>query len=240
MRVAVYSNIGGRPVNEDTVKYVQNENGNLCLVVADGLGGHGGGRIASRTAAETICGGWTGSMETEELTALVQRAHQEILQRQTSACLMKSTVVMLTLSEKKAAWIHAGDSRLYHFLDGRLIFQTKDHSASQIAVALGQITPAQIRFHEDRSRVLKALGQEGVLSPENGEVNLLSGRHAFLLCTDGFWEYVLEQEMEEDLREASDPQDWIVRMRDRHALKAPPDNDNNSAAAAWIEVQRAD
>ena len=105
-----------------------------------------------------------------------------------------------------------------------------------MAVLLGEITPDQIRFHEDRGRILRALGQEGDLRPETGEQTLPPGRHAFLLCSDGFWEYVLEQEMEEDLRAAADPQGWLDAMRGRLSRRTPPDNDNNTAAAVWLDL----
>ncbi|MCD8218638.1 MAG: protein phosphatase 2C domain-containing protein [Clostridiales bacterium] len=235
IQVADYSDMGGRSENEDTVLWTRTAEGNLCLVVADGLGGHGGGKTASTAAAEAICGGWDGTTDTEKLKALVQKAHEAILAHQNPSCAMKSTVAVLLLSNTEASWIHAGDTRLYHFIDGKLVFQTKDHSASQIAVVLGEITPDKIRFHEDRSRVLKALGQEGDLVVEASGATLTPGRHAFLLCSDGFWEYVLEDEMEEDLCAADSPSDWIARMRVRHRERIPEDNDNNSAAAVWAE-----
>ena len=148
---------------------------------------------------------------------------------------MKTTAVALVLAEGAAGWAHAGDSRLYWFRDGKLAFQTRDHSASQIAVALGDITVDQIRFHEDRNRVLRALGQEGSLNVETGgEAPLGPGRHAFLLCTDGFWEYVLEREMEADLAVASTPGQWLERMRARLEERVSGSNDNHTAAAVWL------
>ncbi|MCD8365207.1 MAG: protein phosphatase 2C domain-containing protein [Clostridiales bacterium] len=235
IQLANYSDVGGRPDNEDSIQWTRAGEDALCLVVADGLGGHGGGKIASAAAAETICAGWDGTTDREKLKALALRAHEAVLARQEPACAMKSTVAALTLTREEASWIHAGDTRLYHFIDGALAFQTRDHSASQIAVVLGEITPDQIRFHEDRSRVLKALGQEGDLIVEPDGAAMTPGRHAFLLCTDGFWEYVLEKEMEEDLCAAKSPEDWIARMRKRHRARIPNDNDNNSAAAVWLE-----
>ena len=147
---------------------------------------------------------------------------------------MKSTAVALMIANGRAAWAHVGDSRLYHFMNGSLVFQTRDHSASQIAVMLGDITVDQIRFHEDRNRVLRALGQDGSLNVEASEELLPPGDHAYLLCSDGFWEYVLEKEMEDDLRLASDPEDWLHRMRERLQARVPHDNDNNTAAAVWL------
>lgn len=235
-QTAHYTDIGGRTCNEDSVQHCQRGEC-LAVVLADGLGGHGGGDRASQTVCETVCDGFEGRVSPAELTKLLQTAHKKIRQMQTPQCAMKSTAVVLTAGYGRTAWAHVGDSRLYHFLDGRIIFQTRDHSASQIAVMLGDITPDQIRFHEDRSRVLRALGQDGTLNVDAREEALLPGQHAYLLCSDGFWEYVLEAEMEEDLASAVDPADWLSRMRTRLAARVGKDNDNNTAAAVWLDQQ---
>ena len=231
--IATYSDIGGRERNEDTVRHVQRGPDRLCVVVADGLGGHGGGEQASQAAAEVICQSWDGCVDRDGLADLIRAANRKVLSIQTRQCAMKTTVAALTLEPGRAVWAHAGDSRLYHFVDGKLAFQTRDHSAAQIGVMLGEITVDQIRFHEDRNRVLRALGQDDELSVESREETLDPGRHAFLLCSDGFWEYVLESEMEEDLQGAASPEDWLERMRERLRGKVPADNDNNTAAAVW-------
>lgn len=230
-----YTDIGGRARNEDTVRYAVRGEDALCLVLADGLGGHGGGELASQAAAESICQGWDGTADADALKALVLEANRRVLAIQTPQCAMKTTVTVLTLAGGKAVWAHAGDSRLYYFQDGTLAFQTRDHSAAQLGVLLGDITPDQIRFHEDRSRVLRALGQDDELAVETGERELGGGKHAFLLCSDGFWEYVLEPEMEEDLAKAAGPEDWLERMRWRLKKRIPEDNDNNTAAAVWVD-----
>lgn len=232
--IATYTDIGGRARNEDTIQYTIMEGNRLCLVLADGLGGHGGGEQASSAAAKSICLGWNGTADPEALKALVREANRRVLSIQTPQCAMKTTVAVLTLAEASAVWAHAGDSRLYYFHDGALAFQTRDHSVAQLGVLLGDITTEQIRFHEDRSRVLRALGQDDELTVETGERTLGGGRHAFLLCSDGFWEYVLEPEMEEDLINAAGPEDWLERMRKRLKQRIPEDNDNNTAAAVWV------
>ena len=235
IQIASYSDIGGRARNEDTVRYVQQGDDRLCLVVADGLGGHGGGEQASGAAADVICGGWRGEVDREVLTGLILAAHRQVQSIQTPQCAMKTTVAALTLEPGRAVWAHAGDSRLYRFLDGALVFQTRDHSAAQIGVMLGQITPDQIRFHPDRNRVLRALGQDTELTVESAECPLPSGRHAFLLCSDGFWEYVQEDEMAADLAAAESPEEWLVKMRERLSQRVPENNDNNTAAAVWVD-----
>lgn len=227
---------GGRPYNEDSVDCKKIDEDRLCVVLADGLGGHGGGEIASKEAVKLILDGWNGMATPASLCDLVQAAHRKILSLQTPVCKMKTTVVILSIEEGRAQWAHAGDSRLYHFVDGRLVFQTRDHSSSQIAVLMGQIKPEEIRFHEDRSHIFRALGQESNLSADAEEEELSPGRHAFLLCTDGFWEYVYEEEMEKELQAAASPQDWLKRMKCYLESRIDGDNDNNTAAAVWITV----
>lgn len=236
IRTFCYSDVGGRPCNEDAVGIKTAGEDQVLAVLADGLGGHGGGQIAASLAVDTVCGGWEGASLPNCLSGLILKAHQEILQLQTPECKMKSTIVALSLSPGYAEWAYAGDSRLYRFLNGALAYQTRDHSASQVAVLLGQIQPEQLRFHEDRSRIFRALGQEGGLNVDMGNVPLLPGEHAFLLCSDGFWEYVYEAEMLQTLAQASSPEDWIGRMRQILSQRIPPNNDNNSAAAIWLRI----
>lgn len=235
IQTASYTDIGGRPRNEDSIR-INQQYGGLCAVVADGLGGHGGGADASAAAAELICRSWDGTVNEDYLSELIQAAHRKVLNMQTAACSMKTTVTLLTLNGMKAAWAHVGDSRIYHFHDGELVSQTRDHSASQIAVMLGSITEREIRFHEDRNRVYRALGQDGELKVDTHFEPLAPGRHAFLLCTDGFWEYVLEAEMVQDLAKAGSAAAWLDLMRARLAQRAPEDNDNNTAAAVLLDI----
>lgn len=211
-------------------------NGSVCAVLADGLGGHGGGDIASKMAVESVVEGWHGSATPVVLTELAMKGHRKILELQTSMCQMKSTLVILTIEAGRIDYAHVGDSRLYHFHNGKLVFQTKDHSASQIAVLLGQITPDQIRHHEDRNKVFRALGQEGDLTVDGGEEILEPGKHAFLLCSDGFWEFVYENEMADELSRAGSPEEWLAAMRKLRDSRAPSDSDNNTAAAVWLDV----
>lgn len=232
MRTASYTDIGGRECNEDTVRIVEKD-GAVCVLVADGLGGHGKGDTASQTAAKVICGGWQGEVDEEALKRLILQAHKEILSLQSPLCAMKTTLVLLAAREGEAVWANVGDSRLYRFEDGKLAFQTRDHSVAQMDVMLGEITQEEIRFHEDRSRVLRALGQADELKIDTGRRELNQG--AFLLCSDGFWEYVLEAEMEAELKQASGPEDWISRMREHLKGRIGEDNDNNTAAAVWID-----
>lgn len=235
-QTAAYSDQGGRPCNEDTVQVLERA-GALCALVADGLGGHGGGDAASQAAAEVVRDGWSGGVEPDEAREMLLTAHQRVLAMQTPLCSMKTTAVLLLLEKGRVVWAHAGDSRLYWFLDGKIRFQTLDHSVAQMGVILGDITPDEIRFHQDRNRVLRALGQDGDMKLDVKEEALPPGRSVFLLCTDGFWEYVLEEEMERELAAATSPGDWLERMRNILQARVKEDNDNNTAAAVWVNEE---
>ncbi len=234
IKYASYSDIGGRDVNQDTVM-IREENNALCAVLADGLGGYGGGQKASGAAARAICGGWRPGASPGELVKLTKQAHSLILDMQSKDCYMKTTVVVLSCSDKNnISYAYSGDSRLYHFANGDLKWQSLDHSASQIAVLLGSIEQKDIRFHEDRSRILRALGLEGSTDADSGTLTAEKGLNAFLLCSDGFWEYIYEDEMAEQLRSSVSPDDWLAKMRALRTGRAPANCDNNSAAAVWI------
>lgn len=226
---------GGRPVNEDTVRIISNGH---CLraFVGDGLGGYAGGAQASQTAAAAVLEpSRTQSMLSEQaLLTAAEQAHLAVntIQAQCRGN-MKTTLVLLIIEDGQARWMHVGDSRLYHFRKGTLVTQTLDHSVSQMAVLMGQIRPEQIRFHEDRNRVLRALGSENARPEISPVLELVGGQDVFLLCTDGFWEYVCENEMEECLRLSKTPKQWLGRMETLLRSRIPGDCDNYTAAAVF-------
>lgn len=235
IRTACLSNQGGRSCNDDTAAVFQND-GCIRVFVGDGLGGYAGGQQASQAAAQALEeAARRGSLLTaEQLTEAAAQANQAVRQLQEdSHGRMKTTLVFLTIEENRARWMHIGDSRLYHFQNGTLIRQTMDHSVSQMAVLMGEITLPEIRFHEDRNRVLRALGAENCKPDLSPIMTLTSGVDTFLLCTDGFWEYVMEEEMEKTLKNAKDPQQWLEKMEKILRTRATGENDNYTAAAVF-------
>lgn len=220
MKYAYISKCGGRENNEDSV-FVKLENGRLTAVVADGLGGCGEGKTASEAAVKTISDNFdrVTSINMEQMNEVLEQANRSILACQTKATKMKSTAVVFAadICKRKYIWAHIGDSRLYHFVNGRIVSQTKDHSVSQIKVAMGEITEAQIRSDTDRSRLVRALGvDEGKIKPSVSPVYSVKKKNdvnAFLLCSDGFWQYVLENEMEETLIRSNSPDEWLEEMK---------------------------
>lgn len=147
---------------------------------------------------------------------------------------MCTTIVALLLHGKQAQWIHVGDSRLYHFRNLKLETSTMDHSVPQMAVMMGMINWEDIRSHPDRNRLLRALGSSEAMPDISAPISLAEGMHSFLLCTDGFWEYVTENEMEKTLAASANPKEWLFKMEQLIKTKAPANQDNYTAAAVYV------
>lgn len=238
---ASISSAGGRGANEDNFGYFET-GGAVCWVMADGLGGHGGGATASRLAVEAALASFRAdpTVSPKAVRAHLMDAHAAISRQQTEPALsqMRSTIVLVVANEQNAVCGHVGDSRFYHFQGGSVAFQTIDQSVPGALAAAGSIAYDQIRFHEDRNRVLRSLGNEGDVNPVIVERQLRQG-DMFLLCTDGFWEFVTEFEMEVDSAKAAAPAEWLRSMTSRLLRRAKPDHDNYSALAVFFRSPAA-
>ena len=127
---------------------------------------------------------------------------------------MKTTLVVLVVTEDQIKWAHIGDSRLYRFYEnGTKYERTRDHSMVQILKDMGDITEADMRHHEDRNKLLRVMGAEWSTKSFDLSAVLERGEaQSFALMTDGFWEYVLEDEMMQLLRDTQDAQEWLLAM----------------------------
>lgn len=148
---------------------------------------------------------------------------------------MRTTAVALKLTGDTAVWAHIGDSRLYRFSDGELAEVTQDHSVTYRKFLGGEISYMDVYHDDDRSRLLRVLGKEPC-RPEAGSAPVSPG-DAFLLCSDGFWEYVYNEEMQADLCKARTPEEWTEFMLLRHIRRVPSGNDNFSFIAVFVEEE---
>nr|WP_241018228.1 protein phosphatase 2C domain-containing protein [Paraburkholderia sp. Tr-20389] len=240
------SDRGGRQRNEDAVGDWSSDR-LYYFVVADGAGGHGGGDVASAIVVDSVLADLRYLTVAElpptgqRLVSAIRHANANILEEQArgDAALkdMRSTVVLLAIDceLRTAAWAHCGDSRLYCFRGGQINVQTRDHSLVQDMVDAHLIEPGEARRHPRRNVLLTALGTPGELAIDglDGTFSLLD-RDAFLLCSDGLWEYVDEMCMREALDEAATPDAWLHALAARVRVTAPARHDNFSALAVWI------
>lgn len=246
VELAVLSRQGGRARNEDACGHWRSEQ-RLCCVVADGAGGHGGGDVASKLVVRHVIeqASLAPLARTDEVEDLLIDTNAQVRRHQAETGPtrdMRSTVVALfiDLSCHEALWGHAGDSRLYLFRDGLMLSHTRDHSVVQAMVDAGLLRPEQVRKHPRRSELHSALGglAEDLIVSTAARPWQLEAGDAFLLCTDGLWEYVDEAEMCASLSQALDPRAWLARLEQlvlQHAAEGGKvGHDNFSGIAVWI------
>lgn len=235
---AILTSSGGRTENQDYAECGDLSGHDLVCVLADGLGGHRGGRVASRLAVATVFRTIRQDFRfsAEGLTALQQKAHQAIVAEQQRPGLegMRSTLVVLVIRGTQALWLHCGDSRLYHFRDGRIIARTSDHSVPGLFVAANEISVDDIRRHPDRNKLLRSLG--GSTQETRGtalkQPVTLEKEDRFLLSSDGFWEHVLEREMLDSW--GGDVRGWLRSMEALIVQRAKAGHDNYTACAIRV------
>lgn len=240
IRVSKFTSIGDRPVNEDSLLSMRVGN-RLIFVVADGLGGHGLGDVASKLACETSAHLIASVPECgkDMFRGVYDGVQDALLKKQAEMDAegsMRTTLNLLVIENSYAYWSHIGDSRTYFFENGKIVKRTFDHSVSQMMVALGEIQEEDLRFHEDRNRLLKVLGAQDVKPVYDAEepVKLAPGQQ-FLLCSDGFWNLITEEQMLLCLEESDGPDIWMENMTElirRNGSRQ--ERDNITAIAVWI------
>ena len=146
---------------------------------------------------------------------------------------MRTTAVALALEDGNACWAHIGDSRLYRVSGGTITQVTRDHSVTCKKYLGGEISYMDICHDDDRASLLRVLGKPSC-APEGGSGPAAS-EDAFLLCSDGFWEFVYNEEMLADCLKSNTPEEWIHLMLPRHIRRTPTGNDNFSLIAVFVE-----
>lgn len=229
INAAKYSCAAGHGINEDSC-LCSAEKG--IFIVADGLGGHSSGEKASLAAVDYFEKNCLGGYTDKRITELMEGANTEVTEKGDGG---KTTVAAAFTENGNFIYANAGDSRVYYFRGGKIIAQTKDHSVCQASADMGMIRQEDIRGSEDRSRLLKVLGADEKLNIKKhySPIKIQDG-DAFLLCSDGFWEYVYETEMEADLLKSDSSEVWLKHMLKRHILRAENKGDNYTAICGII------
>ena len=235
------SKAGGREHNEDYVGMYQ-KGDTFCFVLADGLGGHGNGEVASQTAVGTVidefaCNEKRDSLDLGSFFISSQNRIQKLQKEDISKKDMRTTLVILEVTEKYAAYGHIGDSRLYVFENGKIREITLDHSFPQMLVHAGELKEKKIRNHPDRNRLLRALGEQvEEVKYQLADPIPIHSQMAFLLCSDGFWELIDEKKMEDSLKKSKTPIQWLEKMEEIVKKNGRwKKMDNYSAIGVWVQ-----
>lgn len=224
-----YTNRGGRPINEDSL-FCRSD----CFLVADGLGGHENGEEASAQAVKYVGENFIGNIGDEDISRLLSGADKAVRSDGEGG---KSTLAALFFSGNTARFANVGDSRVYFFRNGQILARTKDHSVCQASIDMGELNPDEVRGSDDRSGLFKVLGADQPLKvPKPYDTVAIQDGDAFLLCSDGFWEYVYEMEMESDLLKSESAADWLRHMVKRLLLRSGNSGDNYTAVCGIIHA----
>lgn len=241
---AQVSAVGARQTNQDALAYAS-QDGLACFVMSDGTGGHEGGEIASRLVTEAIVAKFMqeASFTSRALRSYVDWAIVKVAQSKklhAKQANMSATMATILIDQcnRCALWAHLGDTRIYMFRRGKILTLTKDHSLAQRFVDAGYADYAQIRKHPQRSVLFAAIGAEGDTFPDvTKEAIDLQDGDAFLVCTDGFWEWVMEEQMEQSLHIARNSNEWLNTMNtiaEQNVGASNKNRDNFSAFTIWL------
>jgi serine/threonine protein phosphatase PrpC len=195
MRFSVYqiSRKGGREKNEDRMGYCYTRDSGL-FALADGMGGHPEGEVASQLALSTLAALFQRDAKpilADPLRFLhdaIIAGHHQLLRYATEKALIdtpRTTLVACVLQGNAAYWAHCGDSRLYLVRGDKMIARTRDHSYSELQETLSQVVPMPERFN--RNVLFTCLGSPGKPVVDTVGPLLMQSGDRILLCSDGLW-----------------------------------------------------
>ena len=246
INMGISSILGTRKNQQDTVFGAVDGN-RAIAVVCDGMGGMNGGELASQTAATILIDDYYNTTITDvreffqKEAKKMDQAVNNLKNEDGRPLNGGTTVVAVVIENNKMYFLSVGDSKIYILRDNEILAVNREHNyrlSLDEKLKKGQITKEQYIAEEDQAEALISyLGMGNVsLMDINNEPFILQENDIVLLCSDGFWEYVYEQEMTVSLAKASSPEDWVEKMRSILRQRAPENNDNNTAAAVWLTV----
>ncbi len=248
MRFSVYqvSRKGGREKNEDRMGYCYTRDSGL-FALADGMGGHPEGEVASQLALQTLAGAFQREAKSSLKSPLrflqdaILAGHHQLLRYATEKGLVdtpRTTVVACVLQGRAAFWAHCGDSRLYLVRGGKLIARTRDHSYTELQQTLSQVVPIDAKFN--RSVLFTCLGSPGKPVVDTvGPVTLQTGDR-LIVCSDGLWSQLNDDEII-DLLATRSLSDAVPEMVERALRNGGAHGDNVTVLAVeWEAVEDSD
>ena len=235
---------GDREYQQDQVALLSHPRFNGCVlgVVADGMGGRSGGRKASdqvMLTARQLFDRY--SPDTDDAAALLKHIVEEahIVIRLTAISAEQephSTIAAFVVNPRgDCHWIHAGDSRIYHFQGNRLVFRTSDHSYVQALMDRGEITETQANAHPHANILVGCLGTESDPPITPHLIAHLQPGDVVMACSDGVWHYFSPAELASVLDTLS-PREATEFLIDKARTRARGGGDNLSLVIVKIEA----
>jgi serine/threonine protein phosphatase PrpC len=226
--------LGAQTEQQDCLGAWESEDGESVLIVlADGAGGHHGGQQAAQAATEMARSLWQRErpriqQAREFLEQISRAAHDAVAALPLSP---RTTWLALMAGGSHAAWVHSGDSRLYHYVMGRLALRTQDHSLMQMLVEKGQVAERETRSHPVRSVLLQSLGGPEYLPVGHGSATV-GGEDVFILCSDGVWNVLSEAYLLNLARSSGQNRQRAAEELINRAVKSAGNQADN--ASLWI------
>jgi serine/threonine protein phosphatase PrpC len=248
MRFSVYqvSRKGGREKNEDRMGYCYTRDAGL-FALADGMGGHPEGEVASQLALQTMAALFQREARprlAEPLRFLheaIVAGHHQLLRYATERALAdtpRTTIVACLLQGNKAYWAHCGDSRLYLVRGDKLVARTRDHSYVELQETLAQVVPMGDRVN--RNVLFTCLGSPGRPVVDTAGPLLLQPGDRVLLCSDGLWGSVPDAQITEVLSRHP-VSDAVPELAERALRTAGDKSDNVTVLAVeWEAAEDSD
>lgn len=196
------------------IGYVRDHNEDSLIIipplfaVADGMGGHEAGEIASEITVNTLAELAPSHLDAEGLTAAVEAANYNVMKAPRQGIGrdgMGTTLTAAMLEGERLLIAQVGDSRAYLLHKGHLQQITRDHSLMADLIEAGQITPEEARVHPNRSVITRAIGSDIHMRPDIYELNVDAGDR-ILLCSDGLSSMISNNTIESIMRRQSDAQ----------------------------------
>ncbi|NBJ15677.1 MAG: Stp1/IreP family PP2C-type Ser/Thr phosphatase [Dehalobacter sp. 4CP] len=227
--VKIYETGCVRKNNEDYFLILPEES---FFAVADGMGGHNAGEIASRIAVEQL-EGKAAELKSSEIQDLqdwivqaVNQANREVYEvslRTEGTEGMGTTLTALMIYDNKAVVGHVGDSRIYLWRNKTLTLLSEDHSMVNELVRLGELTEEKAKNHPHKHVLSRALGVELNIDVDCFQLKVQDG-DVFLLCTDGFSNEISDQEIAAEFSEAKSWDDHLETLKNVVIERGAPDN----------------
>jgi len=234
---------GDREYQQDQVRLISHSRvpGCVLAIVADGMGGRSGGRKASdqvMLTAKQLFERYSPDHDDASalLTQIVQEAHIVIkLTAISSEQEPHSTIVAFIINPNgDCHWVHAGDSRIYHFHNGRLVKRTMDHSYVQTLVDRGELTEEEANVHPQSNILMGCLGAEDDPPITHHVIDQLKPGDVLMCCSDGVWHYFSPNELGSVLSSLS-PREATEFLIEKARSRGRGGGDNLSLAIVKVE-----